>query len=196
MLYDSMSFNVCHSETFHPGRRKSRGTKRALLCIKPTPFCMYFRLELDLLRLLSLLRISSPTPMIYMYPLACGLLTLSLTACDFLLCFVPFARPLVQINADGMSVKAEYQVKKARFSGSLSPPVLTAVGGYYTKLAVRNGSQRVLYHYPSVCLTENAQRLFQLCHPHTERETLLTSYYCRIHGIHLLILTDISLSPR
>ena len=58
--------------------------------------------------------------------------------------FVSLARPLVQIDADGMSVKAEYQLKKAKYSGSLSPPVVTAVGGYYTKLAVRNGPRRVL----------------------------------------------------
>lgn len=43
-----------------------------------------------------------------------------------------------QIDLDGLNVTAEYQAVTPTISSDISPPIITAVGGYYTKIAVRS----------------------------------------------------------
>lgn len=42
-----------------------------------------------------------------------------------------------QVDIDGLTVTAEYQAIQPTLDSDMSPPRITAVGGYYTKIAVR-----------------------------------------------------------
>lgn len=46
-----------------------------------------------------------------------------------------------QIDLDGLNVTAEYQDVTPTVSSDISPPIITAIGGYYTKIAVRSSGR-------------------------------------------------------
>lgn len=89
-----------------------------------------------------------------MSPRASCCVSLILTTHDHILFLCLLSRPFVlhlqnnaflprsldaQIDVDGLTVTAEYQVRNATRSGDISPPTIIALGGYYTRLAVRKG---------------------------------------------------------